>query len=141
MNKAELIDKVKDAINTSGCSPFANAICCKLLDTSNNLSIGTYITLSSTNDFPFIVRTIEHAWRDIEDLAGGFGKLNEILTENGSELEFFAANGLLENGKYVSRVSSNTRWVTYWLCKRSDQQNQNLLQEIPVTYLQLSTGQ
>lgn len=138
MNKAELFDKVTRVLNESGCSKLAAVICAVLMDNSKGLTIGCYITLSVPTESVFIVRSIEHAWRDIEDLAGGFGKLNEILTDGGSELEFFAAHGLMENGKYKGKVSSKTRWVTYWLCKRSDQQKQDNLEEIPLTYLQLA---
>ncbi len=137
MNTAETISSVMQVINASGCSPLANKICTTLLAGSDELTKGCYITLSSPTNSPFVFRAIQHAWRDIEDLAGGYGKLNEILTASGLELEFFAANGLLEGGKYINRVSSDTAWATYWLCKRSDQQKQDLLKEIPVNYIQL----
>jgi hypothetical protein len=138
MNNLQIIEAAKQVIKDSGCSPFAVAICQKLFLESNELTTGCYITLSIPNADVFKIRTAEHSWRDIEDIAGGFCRLNELLVEYGSKLEFFAAGGLMDKGAFIRRVSSDTSWFTYWLCQRSDQQVQSNLTEIKTDYMMLA---
>ncbi len=108
---SSVVKTIKEATNLSSLS---KTILLFLVWRSNDFNDSVSLTVEERREWGSIVKSTG----EIEDFAA---IINSVLTESGSDLEFFSGPGFWNGEEFISKVNEKPdekRRATFWFCLR-----------------------